>query len=428
MKKLLILLFFFNNTIITFSQFPVSGLTPKLWYKADALNFSDNTPISVWYDSSGNAQNLSQASNVQKPVLKTNVLNGKPVLRFDGLDDFLSGNISINFQTLQQPLTFCIVYQYTGSNDGAWHTIFSGISSGELFMGLNGSDDLRVSAGGGYASMGIKTVPYTQFVVTTIIFATTYLEYYENGLLVANPPPVGSGGLSQLNIGSYLSSSLYSAMDVAEIVVVGKALTTTERQSVETYLGNKWNVFPLPVQLNSFTGEVRDNKVTLNWQTQSEINNAGFAIQKLENNIWKTIGFVKGNGTITTINNYSFVDANVKSGKYNYRLQQKDNDGTVDYSDEIKVTIVPTQAKLYQNFPNPYNPTTTITYEIPKTDVVNLKVYDILGKEITTLVNQEMQAGIHTVNFDANQLSGGIYFYKITAGSFSEVKRMMLVK
>lgn len=83
---------------------------------------------------------------------------------------------------------------------------------------------------------------------------------------------------------------------------------------------------------------------------------------------------------------------------------------------------------VFQNYPNPFNPATTISYAVPQRTNVNIKVYNITGKEITTLVNEVKEAGAHTVNFNAENLSSGIYFYRVTAGQFTTVRKMILIK
>jgi len=89
--------------------------------------------------------------------------------------------------------------------------------------------------------------------------------------------------------------------------------------------------------------------------------------------------------------------------------------------------------KLFQNYPNPFNPTTTIGYSILNVEMQNiasvqLKVYDILGKEVAALVNEEKEPGYYNVSFDASNLPSGLYLYKLTAGSFTKVRKMMLLK
>ena len=197
----------------------------------------------------------------------------------------------------------------------------------------------------------------------------------------------------------------------------------------------------IDVELISFIATVNINTVSLNWLTATETNNHGFEIQKkklevrsqsegllTEETEWGLVGFVNGNGTTTETSAYSFTDE-VTSGKYLYRLKQIDFDGAFEYSNEIEVEVSPlTEFSLEQNFPNPFNPTTTINYQIIKNDFVSLKVYDILGNEVATLVNEEKPAGSYEINFNASSLSSGIYFFKLQAGSFIETKKMLLLK
>lgn len=192
-----------------------------------------------------------------------------------------------------------------------------------------------------------------------------------------------------------------------------------------------WDVesWVIPVELVSFTSSVIGNDVQLSWMTASETNNMGFEVEKLSGSSWDKIGFVNGNGTTTETRSYSFVDKNLNAGTYSYRLKQIDFDGTFEYSNVIEVDVSsPQQFELSQNYPNPFNPATTISYTIPQSSFVTLKVYDIIGNEVATLVNENKEAGRYNVNFDASNLSSGIYLYSITAGNFTEVRKMTLIK
>jgi len=190
----------------------------------------------------------------------------------------------------------------------------------------------------------------------------------------------------------------------------------------------------IPVELSSFTASVAENFVTLNWQTKTKTNNYGFEIERqLVNSLpgsWDKIGFVPGYGTTTEEKNYSFKDEKISTGKYLYRLKQIDFDGAFNYSNEIEVDVdlSPKEFSLKQNYPNPFNPVTKIKYSIPAKAFVTLNVYNAIGEKIAELVNNEMNAGNYEISFDGTGLSSGIYYYKITAGNFSEVKKMMLVK
>ncbi|MFH0736760.1 MAG: T9SS type A sorting domain-containing protein [bacterium] len=192
-----------------------------------------------------------------------------------------------------------------------------------------------------------------------------------------------------------------------------------------------WDTFmPVPVELISFDAKVSGNSVELNWSTATETNNQGFAIEEKTNNEWIQIGFTAGMGTSTELNKYSFVDNVISIGKSNYRLKQIDFDGTSTYSNQIEVDVVnmPALFSLGQNYPNPFNPTTTIKFSIPYSNVVTLKVFDVLGAEVTNLVNEYKNAGTYEVNFDGSNLASGVYFYKLQTGNFTQTKKLLLLK
>lgn len=191
----------------------------------------------------------------------------------------------------------------------------------------------------------------------------------------------------------------------------------------------------VPVELVSFTASVmqlnNENAVELSWITATELNNSGFNVErKTENTEWENIGFVDGHGTSTEAQSYSYIDRGLSSGSYSYRLKQVDFDGSFTYhmlSETIEIGSITTFA-LEQNYPNPFNPATIINYQIPVEGQVSLKVYDMLGNEVATLVNEIKTAGEHQVEFNAGAIASGIYFYRLQAGSFVETKRMMLMK
>jgi len=201
---------------------------------------------------------------------------------------------------------------------------------------------------------------------------------------------------------------------------------------------------PVPVELISFTAEVYDNAVSLFWLTATETNNQGFEILRfaqIDNVGWERIGFVEGKGTTTEIQSYSFTDK-PEPGQYKYRLKQIDFDGTFAYSSEVEAEVkAPMIFSLEQNYPNPFNPSTKIKYTVPfvethrdASQLVSLKIYDILGNEVATLVNEEQAPGVYEVEFNSVgpsrdlSLPSGIYFYQLKAGSFIETKKMILLK
>jgi len=188
----------------------------------------------------------------------------------------------------------------------------------------------------------------------------------------------------------------------------------------------------VPVELTSFSAEFVEYQVNLNWTTASELNNLGFEVErKTVNEEWRTIGFVNGKGNSTEINDYSFTDDlyEVNSSILYYRLKQIDFNGSFEYSNIIEVEVnVVSNFSLSQNYPNPFNPATTIRYEIPERRFVTIKVYDVLGNEVSTLVDEEKASGSYEIKIDGNELTSGIYFYQLKAGSFVETKKMILVK
>ena len=169
----------------------------------------------------------------------------------------------------------------------------------------------------------------------------------------------------------------------------------------------------------------------LNWTTETEVSNYGFEIQRrtFGDTEWTRIGFVAGNGNSNSPKHYSFIDENpVNGSKFDYRLKQIDTDGNYEFSNVIEAEIVPEEFVLYQNYPNPFNPVTKITYQISKESKVVIKVYDILGTEAVTLVNETKNPGYYEVEFNGINLTSGTYIYRMTAGDFVEVKKMILLR
>lgn len=190
-----------------------------------------------------------------------------------------------------------------------------------------------------------------------------------------------------------------------------------------------------PVELISFFVMPGQNKNELRWSTATEVNNKGFAVERSQRSkvggqiLWEKIGFVEGNGTTSEFHHYSFADDNIVEGKTEYRLKQIDFDGSFTYSRVIEIeNNIPVKFVLEQNYPNPFNPSTDINFTIPGKYFVTLKVYDVLGNEIATLVKEEKEEGNYTYKFDATKLPSGLYFYTLNAGNYSLSKKMLLIK
>ena len=199
----------------------------------------------------------------------------------------------------------------------------------------------------------------------------------------------------------------------------------------------------IPVELTSFTASIIGSDVILNWSTVTELNNFGFEIERSvisneeRNLLWDKIGFVNGQGTTVQKNEYSFIDKNIDEGKYHYRLKQIDFDGTYTFSNEVEIDInLPDEFLLEQNYPNPFNPGTIISWQSPVSSHQTLKIYDVLGNEVATLVDEFRNAGSYQVQFNVAQsaaadrptISSGVYYYQLKAGEYIETKKMILLR
>jgi len=190
-------------------------------------------------------------------------------------------------------------------------------------------------------------------------------------------------------------------------------------------------IAPIPVELTSFTVEPVKDNVLLTWTTATETNNSGFSIERknVSADTWTQVSFIDGKGTTTEATSYTFTDKNLKAGSYEYRLKQIDFDGTFSYSSVVKIDLdIPANYVLEQNYPNPFNPSTTIKFGLPADSQVKINIFNSIGEKVAELINSKMTAGYHTVNFDASNLTSGIYFYQIKADNFESIKKMMLIK
>ena len=191
----------------------------------------------------------------------------------------------------------------------------------------------------------------------------------------------------------------------------------------------------VPVELLSFTAQLVDRDIILNWTTATELNNQGFEIEhSLDNENFTRIGFVPGFGTTTEMKSYSFRISDVEAGVQYYRLKQIDFDGTSTIYNSVEVTgPVPNTFVLNQNHPNPFNPSTTISFSLPVESNVTIKLFNMLGQEVAQIANSDFQAGNHNLEFNAKELSSGAYIYTLEAKgingvNFKSTKKMLLLR
>lgn len=280
------------------------------------------------------------------------------------------------------------------------------------------------------------------------------------------------GGLIGVNGGNVNNSFWDTTTSGQSTSDGGTGKSTTQMKTQSTFTNAGWNTTiwymdgavndgypylswqnsggtPLPIQMTSFSAALLNNDNTeLKWATATEVQNAGWEVERktiigdqltvtspsnrqslVSNRQWAKIGFVSGSGTSNSPKNYFFTDQHLFAGQYAYRLKQINTDGTFKYSQEVEVVIkAPHMFALEQNYPNPFNPTTMISYQLPANGYVTLKVYDMLGREVTTLVNEVKSPGTYEVNFDGSKLSNGVYFYTLNAGNYTATKKLLLMK
>lgn len=243
------------------------------------------------------------------------------------------------------------------------------------------------------------------------------------------------------NTDLHLTGTSNGDFDLAGIPIAGISSDIDDdiRNTTFPYMGADEAFIPLPVELTSFSAEISNRDIIINWSTVTEKNNEGFEIERKLGGDWEKIGFKEGNGTTTEQSFYSFTDNfayESYQGKVFYRLKQMDFDGTYTYSSEIEIDadFTPKEYTLYQNYPNPFNPITTIKYSLPFESNVRIAVYNVLGELVDVLVDELKQVGFYDFNWNASNLSSGIYIYRIEAKSvsgdqrFSSVKKMILMK
>ncbi len=198
-------------------------------------------------------------------------------------------------------------------------------------------------------------------------------------------------------------------------------------------------IFPTPVELRNFSAKVVGGAVMLRWETATEVNNYGFEIQRQTTTPqltyrWEKLGFREGHGNSNFTHEYSFLDVSIPlaTNTLKYRLKQIDSDGNYKYSDVISVIFKEKlKFKFYQNYPNPFNATTIFTFTILNDGLVTLIIYNAIGQKVTELVSKELSVGRYSFVWNTSQfgnISSGVYFARLTAGSHVKTQKVVLLK
>ncbi len=282
------------------------------------------------------------------------------------------------------------------------------------------------------------SLPDNQSVVYSFNF---YLDWYDDPSGVITVGVTYDGGTTSTDLYTLTNPTA----NVGPELIAGSfttPLTGGANTQIEiTYNGDSFNIdniywdnlcigYVVPVELSSFNATTSGADVELKWTTSTEINNQGFQVERMNpEGLFEQVGYVAGFGTATEPKSYSFTDTKLDDGDYTYRLKQIDFDGTYTYSEEVNIKVeIPLEYSLEQNYPNPFNPSTTIKYSIPEEGFVKLAVYNMLGEEVSMIVKGTHKAGRYEVNFNASQLSSGVYIYRIETTNFTMSKKLMLMK
>jgi hypothetical protein len=263
---------------------------------------------------------------------------------------------------------------------------------------------------------------------TAQMFSQTFLN-----VAYSNSFPTNSTSLAQIGKITFSGSGMNFVL--TNNTTVTKDLSTINKLTFgSSDLGN-----PLPVELTSFLADSKGRAINLKWTTATEVNTLRFEIQRTYvtnqvNSSWVTVGTVNAHVNSSSPNSYTFTDKNQEAGNYNYRLKIVDKNGSYTFTETVNAEVaLPDQFELKQNYPNPFNPNTVIAYNLPFDCNVKMAVYDVAGRLVKEVVNENQKAGYHDYNFSARALSSGVYFYSVTAvasngKSFHSVKKFTLIK
>jgi len=272
----------------------------------------------------------------------------------------------------------------------------------------------------------MKIIAYL-FLLTSQLFCQTYLDVF-----YSNSSPTNSTNLTQITKITFSGSGMNFVLP--NNTTISKDLSVISKIAFGSNdLGNQ-----LPVELISFMADSKGRTISLKWTTATEVNTLRFDVQRTnnsENLNWLTVGTINAHVNSSTLQVYSYNDLNQEAGKYLYRLKMVDKNGSFNLSDVINAEVaLPDKFELKQNYPNPFNPNTLISYNLPLDCSVKMSVYDVAGRLVKNVINENQKAGYHDYNFNAGNLSSGIYFYSVVAISttgqknFQSVKKFALIK
>ncbi len=300
-----------------------------------------------------------------------------------------------------------------------------------------------------YARVNMVGIPYAAGGFVEGIQGSTISNCFSTGTVSSVYDP---GGLVSSSTTSSASGCFWDTQTSGRATsALGTGATTAVMKTASTFTGAGWNSsvwhmdagindgYPylawqnpggtlLPVELSSLTAVETAEGIRLRWTTSTEVDNFGFEVERNVVGDWEKLGFIDGHGTTSSPHEYSYLDTKV-TGDVSYRLKQIDRSGAFTYSAVVTLNVKrPNGIALLQNHPNPFNPSTTIRFDIPTAISVKLEVFDVVGRHVATMVDEEMSAGRHTAVFDGLNLPSGVYVTRLSAGGSVQFMRMQLLK
>ena len=438
-----------NNSI------PASHL--RMWLRADEATSSsvDSSSVATWYDVSGNANNATQSSSGNQPILITNAVNGYPVLTFNGSSSFfnLPSSGSLGIKNSDYEIFIVARSSYTAQPE---------------FV-LSGDYQFEVQLNG---TFGVRFIPNT----TTNYYDEGTANEYSNGVphIFGFTAGTSGGGVTvddttgattttslidtnnvAIVLGERVGAIYHFDGDIAEMIVYNTILDSAQQNEVDSYLAKKYNITTSDISLNvaatAFEATPAVGSVDLSWMTRSEVDNAGFDILRSSESItgsdttfgpfkliasYTTDDSLRGLGTSSTGRQYHFTDDHVLSGAtYRYKIESV-NTQSMAASNLMTLTVtvnVPRSYALYQNYPNPFNPSTTIRFDLMEQSNVTLAVYNVLGQRVEYWNYGMMGAGRYNESINMDRFASGVYFYRLVAegkdgARFVAIKKLMLLK
>ena len=354
---------------INTSAIPAAGL--QLWLKADEGVRASGSSVSSWIDQSGNGNDATQSNFDRQPSLVNNGLNNKPLLHFDGINDMLG---------------------LTGTKPMSQISLFLVF---KIDSGLVGND-------------GTDPFPYYP-----VVFGNPNINGKAYGLGMRNYYSANSPDI----IGPWVGEDSY---------------VFSESPNIAAF--DQWKVLSVITNQKMWNTTVRSNGVDAVITPQGTTNESlSFPLGRPDGTVGiggavnVPAGHLIFKGDIAEVIVYDTALSNEDRLSVEKYLNDKYNIAITAVNEQTNSSL-PERFSLSQNYPNPFNPSTTISFSIPASEFVTLKIYDILGREVATLVNETKTRGSYEVNFNAASLSSGVYFYRLQSGSFVETKKLLLLK